>query len=81
MAQVDTRTRTTQGETGPLKPPRVLVVLVTHNGAAWLPQCLAALSRQTHPRIAIIGITTPGMQFWFLEGALHGALNGRPRIE
>jgi GT2 family glycosyltransferase len=56
MAQVDTRTRTAQGETERLKPPRVLVVLVTHNGAAWLPQCLAALARQTHPRIAIVGV-------------------------
>ena len=25
--------------------------------------------------------TAAGMQFWFLEGALHGALNKRPRIE
>lgn len=25
--------------------------------------------------------TAAGMQFWFLEGALHGAMAGRPRIE
>ncbi|HZP47012.1 MAG TPA: hypothetical protein VFB07_00645 [Vicinamibacterales bacterium] len=25
--------------------------------------------------------TTPGMQFWFLEGAMHGALAYRPRTE
>ncbi|HZR23144.1 MAG TPA: hypothetical protein VFA59_06110 [Vicinamibacterales bacterium] len=25
--------------------------------------------------------TTPGMQFWFLEGALHGAMVGRPRSD
>jgi hypothetical protein len=25
--------------------------------------------------------TAPGMQFWFLEGAMHGALTSRPRSE
>jgi GT2 family glycosyltransferase len=34
----------------------VLVVLVARDGAEWLPQCLLALSRQTHPRIGVLAI-------------------------
>ena len=33
-----------------------LVVLVVRNGAAWLRQCLIALSRQTHPRLGIVAV-------------------------
>src|SRR5439155_18757927 len=36
--------------------PSVLVILVTKDGAAWLPQCLSALSRQTHPRLGVLAI-------------------------
>jgi GT2 family glycosyltransferase len=34
----------------------VLVVLVVRDGAAWLRQCLIALSRQTHPRLGVIAV-------------------------
>jgi len=34
----------------------VLVILVARNGAAWLRQCLVALSRQTHPRIGVLAV-------------------------
>ncbi|HXF57278.1 MAG TPA: glycosyltransferase family 2 protein, partial [Actinomycetota bacterium] len=34
----------------------MLVVLVVKDGAQWLPQCLLALSRQTHPRIGVLAV-------------------------
>ena len=34
----------------------MLVVLVVHDGAAWLRQCLIGLSRQTHPRLGILAV-------------------------
>ncbi len=37
-------------------PPRVLAVLVAHDGAAWLPRTLAALEAQTHPAIDVVAI-------------------------
>lgn len=36
--------------------PRVLAVLVTHDGAAWLPHTLAALDAQTHPELEIVAV-------------------------
>jgi GT2 family glycosyltransferase len=36
--------------------PSVLVVLVAHDGASWLPRTLAALDAQTHPDLDVIGI-------------------------
>jgi GT2 family glycosyltransferase len=38
------------------RPPSVLVVLVSHDGAQWLRRCLAALSKQTHPRIGVVAV-------------------------
>jgi GT2 family glycosyltransferase len=40
----------------PGKAPTVLVVLVVRDGAAWLRQCLIALSRQTHPRLGVVAV-------------------------
>jgi len=39
-----------------MRAPSVLVVLVVHDGAAWLRQCLIGLSRQTHPRLGILAV-------------------------
>lgn len=36
--------------------PRVLAVVVAHDGAAWLPEALAALSVQTYPHIDVIAV-------------------------
>jgi GT2 family glycosyltransferase len=36
--------------------PTVLAVLVTRNGAPWLPRALAALARQTHPRLGVLAV-------------------------
>ncbi|MGH2695739.1 MAG: glycosyltransferase family 2 protein, partial [Actinomycetota bacterium] len=36
--------------------PSVLAVLVTRNGAAWLPRTLRSLARQTHPRLGVLAI-------------------------
>src|ERR671919_159602 len=36
--------------------PSVLAVLVTRNGAAWLPRALRSLARQTHPRLGILAV-------------------------
>jgi GT2 family glycosyltransferase len=52
--------------------PSVLAVLVTRNGAAWLPRALRSLARQTHPRLGVLAIdnaSTDGSAE-LLEGAL-----------
>ncbi len=36
--------------------PRVLAVIVTHDGAAWLPRALDALSAQTYPEVDVIAV-------------------------
>jgi GT2 family glycosyltransferase len=36
--------------------PTVLVVLVTHDGAAWLPRTLAALDAQTHATLDVVAV-------------------------
>jgi GT2 family glycosyltransferase len=36
--------------------PRVLAVLVTHDGAAWLPHTLAALAAQTYPELEVVAV-------------------------
>ncbi|GGI03912.1 glycosyltransferase family 2 protein [Egicoccus halophilus] len=36
--------------------PAVLVVLVTHDGASWLPRTLAALAEQTHPSVDMVAV-------------------------
>jgi GT2 family glycosyltransferase len=40
----------------PAGPPNVLVVLVAHDGATWLPRTLAGLDVQTHPDLDIIAV-------------------------
>ena len=40
----------------PASLPRVLVVVVAHDGAPWLGETLAALSRQTYPHIDVIAV-------------------------
>jgi GT2 family glycosyltransferase len=40
----------------PSAPPHVLVVLVAHDGAAWLPRTLAALDAQTHPDLDVVAV-------------------------
>jgi GT2 family glycosyltransferase len=40
----------------PAAAPPVLVVLVAHDGAAWLPRTLAALDAQTHPELDIVAV-------------------------
>jgi len=56
MAHVEPRVPTRPSASTRAKPPSVLVVLVVKDGAEWLPQCLLALSRQTHPRIGLLGV-------------------------
>jgi GT2 family glycosyltransferase len=56
MSRVDTRSPPGVGAAEGVKPPSVLVVLVTKDGAAWLPQCLLALSHQTHPRLGVVAV-------------------------
>jgi GT2 family glycosyltransferase len=36
--------------------PRVLAVLVTHDGSAWLPYALEGLDAQTHPALDIVAV-------------------------
>lgn len=36
--------------------PSVLAVVVTRNGAAWLPRTLRSLGRQTHPRLGVLAV-------------------------
>jgi GT2 family glycosyltransferase len=36
--------------------PTVLAILVSKDGARWLPACLASLAKQTHPRLGILAV-------------------------
>src|SRR5712691_4145821 len=56
MAQVDTRAPIATAGAERVKRPSVLVILVVKDGAAWLPQCLTGLARQTHPRIGVLAV-------------------------
>jgi GT2 family glycosyltransferase len=40
----------------PAVAPHVLVVLVAHDGAAWLPRTLAALEAQDHPGLDVVAV-------------------------
>ncbi len=39
-----------------VRVPTVLAVLVVHDGIAWLRESLQSLSRQTHPRLAVVAV-------------------------
>ena len=39
-----------------LRTPTVLVVLVTHDAAGWIAECLRALSVQTYPRLGVLAV-------------------------
>jgi GT2 family glycosyltransferase len=41
---------------GEVGAPSVLAVLVVHDGAAWLRECLRALAAQTHPRLGVLAV-------------------------
>ena len=36
--------------------PSVLVVLVVHDGARWLPECLRSLAAQRYPRLGVVAV-------------------------
>jgi GT2 family glycosyltransferase len=42
--------------TDAVRSPSVLVVLVVHDGAPWLRECLASLAAQTHPRLGAVAV-------------------------
>jgi GT2 family glycosyltransferase len=56
MPKVETRAPASEGGAERVKVPSVLVILVTRNGGPWLPQCLLALSKQSHPRIGVLAV-------------------------
>jgi GT2 family glycosyltransferase len=39
-----------------VRAPSVLAVLVVHDGAAWLRECLQSLAAQTHPRLGVVAV-------------------------
>src|SRR4051812_38129346 len=39
-----------------LPTPSVLVVLISHDAAAWLRECLHALAAQTYPRLGVLAV-------------------------
>jgi GT2 family glycosyltransferase len=39
-----------------VRTPSVLVVLVAHDGAAWLRECLQSLAAQTHRRLGVVAV-------------------------
>jgi GT2 family glycosyltransferase len=77
MPKVETRAPTSETGVERLKAPSVLVILVTRNGGPWLPQCLLALSKQSHPRIGVLAIDNESSDgsAELLESAL-----GPPRV-
>ena len=44
--------------TDAVRSPSVLIVLVVHDGASWLRECLASLAAQTHPRLGVVAVDT-----------------------
>ena len=56
MANVQTHPRSASSPVQRVRPPSVLIVLVTRDAAAWLRRCLVSISRQTHPRIGVLAI-------------------------
>lgn len=42
--------------------PRLLVVVVTHNGSPWLGHCLKALRRQVYPRLDLVVVDNGSQQ-------------------
>ncbi|HCP62512.1 MAG TPA: hypothetical protein DIU14_08610 [Actinobacteria bacterium] len=56
MAQAGTRAPVEAVVAERVKPPSVLVVLVAHDAADWVRQCLLGLSKQTHPRIGVMAV-------------------------
>jgi GT2 family glycosyltransferase len=51
---ISTPERTTPSDE--VRVPSVLVVLVAHDGAAWLRDCLQSLAAQTHPRLGVLAV-------------------------
>jgi GT2 family glycosyltransferase len=41
---------------GEVRVPSVLAVLVAHDGAEWLRECLQSLASQTHPRLGVLAV-------------------------
>jgi GT2 family glycosyltransferase len=41
---------------GEVRTPTVLAVLVAHDGAPWLRDCLQSLASQTHPRLGVVAV-------------------------
>jgi cellulose synthase/poly-beta-1,6-N-acetylglucosamine synthase-like glycosyltransferase len=39
-----------------LRTPTVLAVLVTHDAAGWIRECLHALAAQTYPRLGVLAV-------------------------
>jgi GT2 family glycosyltransferase len=58
MATVDTHAPRSDPRAGREEPASVLVVLIVHNGAAWLRQCLAGIAGQTHRRLGVLAVDT-----------------------
>ncbi|MFN2590345.1 MAG: glycosyltransferase, partial [Actinomycetota bacterium] len=56
MATAQTRPPDTASTATPLQRPSVLVILVVHDGARWIRQCLRSLSRQSHPRLGVMAV-------------------------
>ena len=42
----------------PPRQHRVIAIVVSHNGATWLPATLATLAAQTRPPDAVVGVDT-----------------------
>jgi GT2 family glycosyltransferase len=57
--------------------PSVLAVLVVKDGAAWLRRVLAALARQTHPRLGVVAVDNASTDG---SGDILGEVLGRKRV-
>ncbi len=56
MSQLESRASEAEPQAATAPAPSVLVIVVTKDGEAWLPECLLSVARQTYQRLAVVGV-------------------------
>jgi GT2 family glycosyltransferase len=56
-----TSTPERSARSGEVRAPSVLAILIAHDGAPWLRECLQSLAAQTHPRLGVLAVDVASM--------------------